>query len=39
MLSPSIPRKGLRPLTHSRDFIGYICIQLPQADLQSADVD
>lgn len=24
MLSPSIPCKGLRPLTHSRDFVGYI---------------
>ena len=32
MLSPSIPCKGLRPLTHSRDFVGYICIQLPRAD-------
>lgn len=32
MLSPPIPCKGLRPLTHSRDFVGYVCIQLPRAD-------
>ena len=32
MLSPSIPCKGLRPLTHSRDFVGCVCIQLPRAD-------
>ena len=29
---PFDPLQGLRPLTHSRDFVGYVCIQLPRAD-------
>lgn len=29
---PFDPLQGLRPLTHSRDFVGYVCMQLPRAD-------